>query len=86
MSNNIEALRVVLADSYVLYLKTQNYHWNVSGGNFITLHDLFETLYQDLAIAVDDIAERIRTLGHKAPASFRQFSEITNIITINLCT
>ena len=71
-----EGLSRVLADSYTLYLKTHNYHWNVEGPNFKAFHDLFEEQYTDLATAVDDIAERIRALGHRAPGSFSEFQEL----------
>jgi starvation-inducible DNA-binding protein len=69
----------LLADSYTLYLKTHNYHWNVTGPLFNTLHTMFETQYTELATAVDEIAERIRALGHPAPGSYRAFSELTTI-------
>ncbi len=69
----------LLADTYLLYLKTQNYHWNVTGKMFQSLHTLFETQYRDLAEAVDEIAERIRTLGEFAPGSFSSFSKLTSI-------
>ncbi len=69
----------LLADSYSLYLKTHNYHWNVTGPQFTTLHTLFETHYTELALAVDQIAERIRALGHPAPGSYREFAELTSI-------
>ena len=69
----------VLADSYTLYLKTHNYHWNVSGPLFNTLHLMFETQYTELALAVDEIAERIRALGHTAPGSYRAYSKLTEI-------
>ena len=69
----------LLADSYTLYLKTHNYHWNVEGPMFNTLHLLFETHYTELATAVDEIAERIRALGVKAPGSYSAFAEATNI-------
>jgi starvation-inducible DNA-binding protein len=69
----------VLADSYLLYLKTQNYHWNVKGPMFRSLHLMFEEQYQDLAGAVDEIAERIRAIGHPAPGSFRAFSNLGSI-------
>ncbi len=76
MSDNrkevVEALEVLLADSYTLYLKTHSYHWNVTGPMFSTLHTLFETQYTELANAVDEIAERIRALGAMAPGSFQQ--------------
>lgn len=69
----------LLADSYTLYLKTHNFHWNVTGPMFSTLHTLFETHYNELALAVDEIAERIRALGVNAPGSYKQFSELTAI-------
>ena len=69
----------LLADSYTLYLKTHNYHWNVRGPQFTALHVLFETHYTELALAVDQIAERIRALGHRAPGSYRDFSDLTSI-------
>jgi starvation-inducible DNA-binding protein len=72
-------LAQLLADSYTLYLKTQNYHWNVTGPHFGALHALFETQYTDLALAVDEIAERIRALGHPAPASYAEFGARTKI-------
>lgn len=73
------ALSRLLADSYMLYLKTHNYHWNVTGELFHPLHEQFEHQYTDLAEAVDGIAERIRALGHKSPGSFMEFSELTSI-------
>ncbi len=72
-------LKHLLADTYTLYLKTHNYHWNVTGPQFLTLHTLFEEQYTELATAVDQIAERIRTLGDYAPASYSAFSELTDI-------
>ncbi|MDH3338914.1 MAG: DNA starvation/stationary phase protection protein [Gammaproteobacteria bacterium] len=72
-------LSKLLADSYTLYLKTHNYHWNVTGPMFNTLHVMFETQYTELATAVDEIAERIRALGIKAPASYSAFSALTKI-------
>lgn len=74
-----ERMGKLLADSYTLYLKTHNFHWNVKGPMFSTLHMLFETEYTELALAVDEIAERIRTLGHEAPGTYRQFSSMTSI-------
>lgn len=74
-----EGLSRLLADSYTLYLKTHNYHWNVTGPLFSTLHTMFETQYTELATAVDEIAERIRALGFAAPGSYRSFSELTSI-------
>ncbi len=69
----------LLADSYTLYLKTHNYHWNVEGPMFNTLHLMFETQYTELALAVDEIAERIRALGIKAPGSYAEFVELTSV-------
>ena len=69
----------LLADSYTLYLKTHNYHWNVTGPQFNTLHQMFELQYTELATAVDEIAERIRALGIKAPGSYSAFIELTNV-------
>jgi len=77
--NIAEGLGKVLADSYTLYVKTHNFHWNVTGAMFQALHLLFETQYTELAQAVDTIAERIRALGHYAPGSYKQFSELTSI-------
>lgn len=74
-----KALSKLLADSYLLYLKTQNYHWNVTGRMFQPLHTLFEEQYTDLAEAVDEIAERIRALGEFAPGSFSAFSKVTSV-------
>jgi len=72
-------LSKLLADSYTLYLKTHNYHWNVEGPQFNTLHLMFEGHYTELAAAVDEIAERIRALGVKAPGSYSAFSDLTSI-------
>jgi starvation-inducible DNA-binding protein len=72
-------LAKLLADSYTLYLKTHNYHWNVEGPQFNTLHLMFEGHYTELATAVDEIAERIRALGIKAPGSYSAFSGLTSI-------
>lgn len=69
----------LLADTYTLYLKTHNFHWNVTGPMFNTLHLMFETQYTELATAVDEIAERIRALGIAAPGSYEQFAERTSI-------
>jgi len=71
------ALAIFLADTYALYLKTQNFHWNVKGTQFPSLHVLFESQYLELAAAVDLIAERIRALGSLAPGSFGEFSKLT---------
>lgn len=74
-----EKLSRLLADSYTLYLKTHNYHWNVTGPMFQTLHLLFETQYTELATAVDGIAERIRALGEQAPGSYRDFAKLATV-------
>lgn len=75
----VKALEHLLADSYTLYLKTHSYHWNVKGPMFTTLHTLFETQYTELALAVDEIAERIRALGAPAPGSYSQFQELASV-------
>ena len=69
----------LLADTYTLYLKTHNFHWNVTGPMFQTLHLMFETQYNELALAVDLIAERIRSLGFPAPGTYQQFSQLSSI-------
>ncbi len=69
----------LLADSYTLYLKTHNYHWNVEGPLFNSLHLMFEQHYTELAAAIDEIAERIRALGVKAPGSYAAFTALTDI-------
>lgn len=74
-----DGLSRLLADSYTLYLKTHNFHWNVTGQMFQTLHLMFETQYNELALAVDLIAERIRSLGFPAPGTYAEFSKLTSI-------
>ncbi len=74
-----DGLSHVLADSYTLYLKTHNFHWNVTGPMFNTLHTMFETHYNELALAVDEIAERIRALGHFAPGTYKAFAKLSSI-------
>jgi starvation-inducible DNA-binding protein len=69
----------LLADTYTLYLKTHSYHWNVTGPRFRELHLMFEEQYTELATAVDEIAERIRTLGYPAPGTYREFQDLTTI-------
>lgn len=69
----------LLADSYTLYLKTHNYHWNVIGPQFNTLHAMFEEQYTELATAVDEVAERIRALGISAPGSYSDFAKLTAV-------
>ncbi len=77
--NIAKALSSLLADSYMLYLKTHNYHWNVTGMNFQPLHEMFEQQYTELAQAIDVIAEQIRSLGFSAPGSFKAFSKLTSV-------
>ncbi|MGV6806483.1 MAG: Dps family protein [bacterium] len=72
-------LKHLLADSYTLYLQTHNFHWNVTGPQFRELHLMFEEHYTELAVAVDDIAERIRTLGVVAPGTYRAFAKLSAI-------
>ena len=74
-----DGLARVLADTYTLYLKTHNFHWNVTGPMFNTLHLMFEAQYNELALAVDLIAERIRALGHPAPGSYRAYGQLSAI-------
>ncbi len=74
-----EGLTRVLADTYTLYLKTHNYHWNVTGPMFNTLHTMFEVQYNELWMAVDEIAERIRSLGEYAPGSYGAYADLTSI-------
>jgi starvation-inducible DNA-binding protein len=74
-----DGLSRVLADTYTLYLKTHNFHWNVTGPMFQTLHLMFETQYNELALAVDLIAERIRALGFPAPGTYKQFVQLSAI-------
>lgn len=74
-----DGLARLMADTYTLYLKTHNFHWNVTGPMFNTLHLMFEQQYTELALAVDTIAERIRALGFPAPGTYKQFSELTSI-------
>lgn len=74
-----EGLSRVLADTYTLYLKTHNFHWNVTGPMFNTLHLMFEEQYNELATAVDDLAERIRSLGFPAPGSYAEYGRLSEI-------
>lgn len=74
-----EGLGTLLADSYTLYLKAHNYHWNVTGPRFRDLHTAFEEQYTELATAVDAIAERIRSLGAPAPGTYAEFAARTSI-------
>src|SRR5258706_6856487 len=74
-----QGLSRLLADTYTLYLKTHNFHWNVTGPMFQTLHLMFESQYNELWLATDLIAERIRSLGHFAPPTYSEFSKLTSI-------
>jgi starvation-inducible DNA-binding protein len=74
-----QGLSRLLADTYSLYLKTHNFHWNVTGPMFNTLHLMFETQYTELALAVDLIAERIRSLGFPAPGTYSEYAKLTSI-------
>jgi starvation-inducible DNA-binding protein len=74
-----QGLSHLLADTYTLYLKTHNFHWNVKGPMFQTLHLMFETQYNELALAVDLIAERIRALGEPAPGSYSDYARLSSI-------
>jgi starvation-inducible DNA-binding protein len=78
-----EGLSRLLADTYTLYLKTHNFHWNVTGPMFQTLHLMFEEQYNELALAVDAVAERIRTLGFPAPGTYKEYSQLTSIQEAN---
>lgn len=77
--NIAESLKHLLADTYTLYLQTHNFHWNVTGPQFRELHLMFEEHYTELAVAVDDIAERIRTLDVAAPGTYKEFVRLSNI-------
>lgn len=74
-----EGLAKLLADTYTLYLKTHNFHWNVTGPMFQTLHLMFEAQYNELALAVDLVAERIRALGFPAPGTYKEFAKLSSI-------
>lgn len=74
-----QGLSKLLADTYTLYLKTHNFHWNVTGPMFQTLHLMFEQQYNELALAVDMIAERIRALGFPAPGTYKEFSKLSSV-------
>jgi starvation-inducible DNA-binding protein len=77
--STVEGLSRLLADTYTLYLKTHNFHWNVTGPQFNSLHLMFESQYTELSQAVDLVAERIRALGHFAPGSYREFGKLSSI-------
>lgn len=77
-----QGLGRMLSDTYTLYLLTHNFHWNVTGPMFQTLHMMFETQYNELALAVDLIAERIRSLGYPAPGTYEDFAKLTSIKSV----
>lgn len=77
-----EGLKKLLADTYTLYLQTHNFHWNVTGPQFRELHLMFEEHYTELAVAVDDIAERIRTIGVAAPGTYKAFAQLSSIAEV----
>lgn len=77
--NIAEGLKALLANSYTLYLQTHNFHWNVTGPRFRELHLMFEEQYTELATAVDEIAERIRTLGVLAPGTYAEFARLSSV-------
>lgn len=79
METLIELLKKALADTFALYLKAHNYHWNIEGQNFVQLHGFFGDLYEELHDAIDPLAEHIRTLDSYVPGSFKRFSELTDI-------
>ncbi len=76
-------LNTLLADEYVIYTKTKNAHWNIQGPNFMELHKFFQSQYEDLDIIVDEVAERIRTLGHFAIGSLKSFLSVTHLLENN---
>jgi starvation-inducible DNA-binding protein len=78
-----QGLSAFLADSYTLYLMTHNFHWNVTGPQFTSLHQLFMTQYTEQWTALDQIAERIRALGHAAPATYTEFHKLASIKEVN---
>jgi starvation-inducible DNA-binding protein len=75
----VEGLARLLSETFTLYLKTHNFHWNVTGPQFHTLHLMFEGQYNELWLAVDQIAERVRALGHFAPGSYREFGRLSSV-------
>lgn len=75
----VQMLNQMLADQHILYIKLRNYHWNVEGMYFQQLHALFEEQYNDIAVQIDDIAERVRSLGHYAPGSMQDFQQLSRL-------
>lgn len=80
----ITVLSTLLADEHVLYIKTRNAHWNIEDNGFFSLHNLFESQYNELAELIDDIAERIRSLGHFSPGAMGEFLKLTRLIENNV--
>jgi starvation-inducible DNA-binding protein len=78
-SSTAQGIKTILADTYLLYLKTQGAHWNIEGPRFYSLHLLFEDQYKELAEAIDTIAEKLRSMGEQAPASFEEFRLLSEI-------
>jgi len=72
-------LNTLLADEHVLYMKTRNYHWNYEGSNMMEMHLFYESMYKDLAEVIDEVAERIRMIGHHAEARLKDFVKLTNL-------
>jgi starvation-inducible DNA-binding protein len=85
MAHLTKELAIILADTYTLYLKTQNYHWHIKGPQFNSLHHLFEDQYQQLAEAVDQLAERLIMKGHQAPATFKEFNQLKTLKEGDAC-
>ncbi len=83
MSKIKNHLEIILANTYSLYLKTQNFHWNVTGPNFKSLHELFALHYEEIIPAIDILAERIRTLGLKVDGSYENFAKLTKFQSAN---
>ncbi len=83
MSKIKNHLEIILANTYSLYLKTQNFHWNVTGPNFKSLHELFALHYEEMIPAIDILAERVRTLGSKVDGSYENFARLTKFRSAN---
>lgn len=79
MADLTNSMKIILANYVSFKIKSQAYHWNVEGNNFVQLHQFFQTLYEDADKAIDEVAEKIRTLGAYAPGSLSRFSELTQI-------
>jgi starvation-inducible DNA-binding protein len=75
----VHVLKIILADEFILYTKTRNAHWNIETSNFYSMHKFFEGQYEQLDELIDDVAERIRALGHQAPATLKSYLELTHL-------